>query len=127
MQPVLPDPATSPQASLTVEIEAFAGMNQIRRSLGRAVGLWIGTNQNEKFAVMQPGDTITISDNIKAFVAYSDGPLTITVNGDGGPVIAMQQMLVLDAPATAGITIHNAGSSVVNFNIDWLAIPVPAV
>jgi hypothetical protein len=118
MQPVLPDPATSPTASLTVEIEAFSGINQIRRSLGRAVGLWLGSQQSDKFAVMQPGATITISDSVLAFVAFSDGPLTITVNGNALP---MQQMMVLDTPSTSGITIHNASTTaVVNFNIDYL-------
>lgn len=117
MQPVLPDPATSPVASLTVEIEAFSGINQIRRSLGRAAGLWLGSQQSERFAVMQPGATITITDNLKAFVAFSDNPLTITVNGTA---LLMTQMMVLDVATTVPTTIHNAGTGVVNLSIDYL-------
>lgn len=117
MQPVLPDPATQPQASLTVELEAFLGMNQIRRSLGRNVGLWIGTAVNDRFAVVQPGGTFTISENVKAMIAVSDGPLTVTVNSLALP---MQSLMVLDVQTSGATTFHNAGSSIVNLAVDYL-------
>ena len=117
MQTVLPDPAVQPFASLSIELEAFSGMNNIRRSLGRNVGLWTGSAQTDKFAVIQPGATLSFTDPMKAFLAVSDGPLTVTVNSQASQ---MNAMLVCDAGATGTTTFQNAGSSVVNFHITYL-------
>lgn len=120
MQPVLPDPPTQPFASLSIELEAFSGINNIRRSLGRSVGLWTGAAQADRFFVVQPSTTIVIDEDMTVFLAVSDGPLTVTVNS---LTLPMQKVLLLDTPSTGGVTFNNSGSGIVNFHISYL---VPA-
>ena len=118
MQTVIPDPVTQPFVSLAVEFECFSGMNNIRRSLGRAIGLWTAAAQADRFFVVQPGETITIDEQMPVFMAVSDGPLTATVNTK---VIHMGKVLLMDEPTTVNTTFLNASTTaVVNLHITYL-------
>lgn len=122
MQPVIPTPPTVPQVSLTVETEAFSGVNQIRRSLGRAVALMIGSRIVDQAVIMAPGDTLTISDGTSGFLAIANGTLAVTVNTS--LALTMSTILAMDMTTTA-LVFHNASTTdTVSLHLSYL-VPLP--
>lgn len=107
MQPVLPTPPTLPQSSLTIELEMMQGVNNIRRSLGRAVSLALGSAVVDRTAILLPNATLTITEATKAFCAVSSGGLNVTVNG---LALSMLTLMSLDTPTTS-LVFHNASTS----------------
>jgi len=111
-------------------MEAFIGVNQLRKSQGRFVGLWLGLTATDKEVVINPGLSVTINELITAFAAVTDNPATFTFNNKD---LVVTSMLVCDEPITtatgegSGLTVTNNGQVPVLLHIVYLnSTPAPA-
>jgi hypothetical protein len=119
MQPVLPDPVTTPQSSLSIQTEVYIGVNGLRKAQGRSVTLFLGSTATDRNAVIPAsGGSLTVSEQITAFQAISSGPLSLVVNSK---TINMNTMLVFDEPITSGgLVFTNHGSAIVQLHLTYL-------
>lgn len=120
MQVVIPTPTFPPQVSLTVETEAFTGVNQVRRSLGRSVALMSGDRVVSEEVILAPTETFTVTDAMNGMLAVSNGALNVVVNTFP---LTMSAIMVLDMPIVAGTTFTNASSTdTVTLHLSYVVI-----
>ena|ERR1700758_2473864 len=120
MQPVIPTPSTVYQPNLAIELESFSALNNVRRSLGRSIATWFGSQTIERTLLVAPAQTITISDATSALLVVTSGPVTVTVTVNSvATAHAINSLFVYDVSAT-GFTVHNAGTDTVNILLRYL-------